>query len=101
MKLSELSKDERSLLIYLEAHAVDFGGKVASRHMNKEDFEITKQWNNKAFIAFGRIGLDYITAGFTNWVILSPLAWELAHQERKNRFKRIYSKRTWKKTSEL
>lgn len=101
-KLSELSKDERSLLIYFESCSVDYGSKINALHMNAIDGEITERWNKEGFIGFGRIGISYITSdNRTNWVTLSSLAWKLAHQERKERFKRIYSKRNWKKTSEL
>lgn len=53
--MAELTKDERSLLLYLEARAVDHGGLVAATHMNEEDFAIANRWNREGFIRFSRI----------------------------------------------
>ena len=41
-----LSKDEKSLLLFLETRAVDYGGRVNVQHMNLEDMEIAKRWNS-------------------------------------------------------
>lgn len=86
-----MTKDERSLLLYLETRAVDYGGKVDTRHMNKEDMELAKQWNQEGFVRFGRIkfhDIDTFTKS-THWCEFSDEAWELAHKEKRARYERI------------
>ena len=94
--LSDMNKDERSLLLYFESSAVDYGGKIDARRMNAEDFALAKQWSEDGFVAFGRIAADDIFRGSRNvwdhWVVLSESAWELARQERRARNERIESK---------
>jgi hypothetical protein len=87
--LENMSRDERSLLLFLETCAVDNGGKVDTRHMNSEDLELAKTWGEEGFIEFGRIKMHDIKYNKTHWVILSDDAWELTHKERRNRCKRI------------
>lgn len=85
-KLSDLSKDERSLLLYLECRAVDNSGVVQTAHMNDEDSAIAQRWKDEGFIRYGRIKFDLITKnGECMWVILSPNAFKLAHEERQAR----------------
>jgi len=98
--LIEMTKDERSLLLFLETCAVDYGGTVDTRHMNKSDMDKTKEWTSNGFLSFDRIKFDYITMHRSYWVELSDDAWRLAHEERKARYVRINNKRTWKKTKE-
>ena len=106
MKLEEMTKEERSLLLYLETCSVEHGGTVESRCMNTDDFETAKQWERDGFIDFGRITMKDCEhsrshgRASTHWVVLSSQAWELAHQERKARFERIYAKRWWTTTKE-
>lgn len=93
-QLDEMTRDERSLLLYLETRAVDFGGKVDVRHMNKEDMDMAKRWNSEGFLKFGRIKFHDILSkqSGTHWCELSDEAWALAQQERKARYTRISSK---------
>lgn len=104
--LEEMSKDERSLLLFLETQAVDYGGTIEACRMNGEDFATAKQWNIEGFIEFGRIyskDLDAVGRGgrrATHWVQLSDEAWRYAGTERQNRYNRIADKRTWRKTAE-
>lgn len=89
--LESMTKDERSLLLYLETRAVDYGGKVDTRHMNAEDMAIAKNWNTEGFVKFGRIKFHDINilSKMTHWCELSDEAWTLAHQERRARCTRI------------
>lgn len=99
--LKNMTNDERSLLLYLETRAVGYGGLVAPRHMNAEDFCIAKKWDKEGFIGFGRLvseSCNYTTC--SHWVTLSEEAWELAHKERRARQKRLYDIRTWTTTKE-
>jgi len=99
--LDTMTKDEKSLLLFFETQAVDYGGKINdTRHMNKEDFEIAEQWNREGFIKFGRIRFHSIVKDSysTRWCELSDEAWILAHAERKARYKRIISQNLINKT---
>lgn len=87
--LDDMTRDERSLLLYLETRAVDYGGKVDARHMNKEDMEIARGWNKSGFLKFGRIKFHDIDKGGTHWCELSDEAWVLVAMERKRRCSRI------------
>ncbi len=104
--LSEMSKEERALLLYFETCSVEYGGTVESRCMNEADFEVAGKWHASGFVDFGRITMkdcEYSRKhgrAFTHWVSLSPEAWDLAHQERKARFSRLYEKRWWTTTEE-
>lgn len=83
----QLSKDEISLLLYLETCLVDQAGRVGMEQMNKDDIEIAKRWNEEGFIKFGRILMTDIYPGSnrTHFVNFSDEAWTLAHLYRKVR----------------
>lgn len=106
MNLSEMTKDERSLLLFLETQAVDYGGLVDVRHMNEDDCNIASDWNECGFITYKRISFYSIKAVSTatrkptHYVILSEEAFRLAHEERIARVVRMFEKRTWKKAGE-
>jgi hypothetical protein len=100
MKLENMSKDELSLLLFFETRAVDHGGLVDNRHMNADDFEIAKKWNESGFVKFGRVVYRNITNGCTNWCKLSELAWMIAHQGRKARHERLWLKKDWMSTDD-
>ena len=53
--LDTMSKEELSLLLFLETEAVDYGGRVDTKHLKNNDVDILKQWNKEDFISFGRI----------------------------------------------
>lgn len=77
--LDAMSRDERSLLLYLETRAVDHGGLVAPVHMNAADFDITKRWNEAGFLRFSRMLSEYINdtrlARSSHVVELGEMAW--------------------------
>jgi hypothetical protein len=94
-----MTKDERSLLFYLESCAVDQGGKIDCRRMNAEDHLIAEQWRAEGFIEFGRLKMSAGTKEFngkfpqlTHYVKLSDKAWTVIAQERKERAQRNYFK---------
>jgi len=99
-RIKELSRDEKSLLLYLETCVVDHAGAVDGRKMNQGDFEIVEKWNEVGFIKFGRICFKDISENRANWVFLSEPAWELAHKERRAKAGRMYEKRYYKTTAE-
>lgn len=104
LSLATMSKDEKSLLLFLGTCVVDHGGRVDSRRMNSEDFAIVEQWDEIGFVCYGRVcSADIQASGSktgSNWCQLSEKAWALAHEERKARAERIWSKRVWRTTKE-
>jgi hypothetical protein len=100
MLLKNLTKEERSLLLFFEAVAVDYGGKLNPAHMNEDDLKIAEKWTKKEFILFGRIYSKDITSDRTHWCLLMGEAWQLAHEERQARHKMLWEKRDWMTTYE-
>lgn len=115
--LAELTKDERSLLLFLETRAVDYGGRVNTVHMNAEDMALAAEWNRTGFLLFGRISSHYLGMRGaesvvahgpvaearrlgTHWCELTADAWRLAHEERRARAERMKQARTWKTPAE-
>ena len=99
--LEDLGTDEKSLLLYLETRAVDHGGAVNAQHMNPHDMKIAEGWTLSGFVEFGRIRFeDMRRLKSSHWVVLSPEAWALAHEERRARGKRMWEKRSWLKARE-
>jgi len=93
MGLKDLTKNEKGLLLYLETRAVDCSGKVDSKHMDKNDFELAHNWVEKGFIVFDRIDSECLIGNNTHLIKLSNEAWDLAHQERKARAERMFFQR--------
>ena len=100
MKLEEMTRDEKSLLLFLETRVVDYWGKVDTRHMNDEDMEIARRWSKEGFIEFGRIAFKDVSKRGTHWCRLSEKAWRLVHQERRIRAERGWLARPWKTAEE-
>ena len=99
MKLDDMTKDERSLLLFLETCAVDYGGKVDGRRINKEDIDTARKWNTDGFVKFGRIKFHDIAFHHTHWCELSDEAWAIAHEERRARYERLAPQQTFNKAS--
>lgn len=48
--MNDLTKQELSLLLFLETRAVDYGGRVDTRHMNMDDMTTAnRMWVVKRF----------------------------------------------------
>lgn len=102
--LERLTKDQRSLILYLETCAVDFGGSVDLAHMNADDQAQAQRWAEEGLICWTRIkhGEWPKQNGRyrTHYVQFSDVAWNLAHAERRARSKRLDEKRTWRTIGE-
>jgi len=98
--LDTMTKDERSLLLFLESRAVDNSGRVQTVHMNFDDMKTTERWNKEDFVKYGRIASEDLNKYGTHWCQLSDEAWQLAAAERKARAARTWAKREWKTTDE-
>jgi len=90
MKTEVVTKDEQSLLLYLESCSTEKGGILDSSRMNTDDMNTLIEWHASGFIKWGRIAFHDIKEGATHWVVLSEEAWSAAHQERKARCARLY-----------
>jgi len=95
MKIENLTKDEKSLLLFFETCEVDNSCIVNTLHMNDKDFEIAKKWNENGFVTFKRMPMAYIQYLFprninkTHYVILSEEATKMANLLRQERAKRM------------
>lgn len=109
MRLIEMNNHERSLLLYLETCAVDYGGSVDLNHINSADLEILGRWDAAGFVRSGRIAFHDVEEMRKRchgrrraalWADLSEEAWELAHAERRERAERLMVKREWRRAGE-
>lgn len=101
MELKDMSKDERSLLLYFETCAVDHTGLVHHLKMNAADRVIANRWAQTGLIEMGRVCFgDIATVKASMWVRLTPAMQDLAAQERKARAERGWSAREWRTTAE-
>jgi len=68
METKDMSKDERSLLLYLETCIVDYGGQIESRRMNEIDFKNMTKFKVIGLIDYGRLTAEFIisTEGTTH-----------------------------------
>src|SRR5689334_1324943 len=98
--LESLTKSELSLLLYFESRAVDHSGRVDSRNLNDTDRGIASRWNDEGFVGYGRIASEHISPSGAHWCSLSEAAWKLAHEARKARADRMWSKRNYSTTAE-
>lgn len=94
------TKDQKSLVLYLETRIVDHSGRVDARHMNEDDFEQAEAWARAGFIGFGRIIAKDATAGGAHWARFTDEAWAAAHGERRAKADRTRTKRTYQTTEE-
>ena len=94
-----MTKKEKSLLLYLEACAVDFG-RVDGKRMSHDDAETLKRWTSEGYTESGRIRFSDVNSRGQLWVILSDEAWTAAHAERRARAARVWENRTWETTQE-
>lgn len=93
IRLEDMSREEKSLLLYLETRCVDYGGVVSMQRMNAEDLDIVKRWASADFIAWGRIVASAIQGDKTHWCYLGVDAWRIAQTLRQERAMRNYERR--------
>lgn len=102
-----MTKNELSLLLYLETRAVDYAGVIDQCKLNDDDRDTLDKWTTEGFVQSGRICFHDIEKmnpnSFkkpTHWVVLSDEAWTAAHAERRARAIRMETKRSWKRAGE-
>lgn len=71
--LDLMTKQQRSLLLFLETQAVDHGGLVKGEHMNADDFAQARRWNESGFLRFSRIPSDLLDKVTTYLTHQGPL----------------------------
>lgn len=96
MHITEMSKDEKSILIYMETRLVDYGGLLDGPKMNKADLDAAKKFQEEGLLDFGRIPAALLEASkpSTHWVTFNDSAWILAHELRRVRSLRPSPART-------
>ena len=95
-----LSKDEESILLYLETCLVDNNGRMEEKRMKEVDFRIMETWKMAGLIDYSRLPFKEIeklrkmtsSREYTHWVLFTDKAWELAHQHRKIKSERMIAK---------
>ena len=100
MNIETMAKDDKSLLLYLETRATDYGGRVDTRHMNDIDFVTAERWNAEHFVAWGRIVAADISLTGSHWCYLSDEAWRIAQTLRRQHADRMWKQRAWETTAE-
>lgn len=100
-----MTKDELSLLLYLESVAVDHAGRITDTRMNAEDWKNLKAWTESGYVASGRIASNYVTMSdqlrrTSQWVVLSDKAHEDVAAERKARAERAWANKNYMTTEE-
>lgn len=96
----ELTRDQSSLLLYLETRLVDHDGRVCGEHMNCSDSEQAKDWSDSGYIKYGRIASEDCTRSGSMWVTFSDEAWKDAHRERRARSERCLKNKGYRTTDE-
>jgi hypothetical protein len=97
---AKLTKDERSLLLYLETRLVDHYGRVNGLNIKIADMAIIEKRKDAEFVNFGRICSDDISTDGSLWVTFSDGAWRSAHAERRARADRMQLQRSYRTTEE-
>lgn len=99
--ITELTKTEKSLLLFLECAAVDHAGIYRPESTNAEDCKLMDTWRDQGFIEHGRVASKWLKEGRTVWVYLSAEAFKLAHELREERALRMWGNKTYGTTHEL
>lgn len=97
----QLTKNDRSFLLYVETCCVDGGGLLVSERMNAEDHASVARLEAGGLMCFGRIPAALLDMrpsspdpvptrprGVTHYAALTDAGWALAHQLRRERSKR-------------
>lgn len=94
------TRDQKSLILFLETRVVDYAGRIQMAHMSADDTAQAEVWAKAGFIGFGRIACQDINRGGTHWVAFTDEAWDAAHRERRAKGKRMHQKRSYQTTQE-
>lgn len=85
--VENVTKDERSLMLYAETCMVDYGGLLEGVRMNEKDMEALASYKAQGLLDYGRIphrAMEAMVArACTMWVEFTPKGWEFAHALRR------------------
>jgi hypothetical protein len=98
--IDNLTKDEKSLLLFAECACVDYGGIYQPERLNDDDRQILKAWKLEGFCDHGRVASEHLTSTRSVWLKLSDEAMQLAHELRIERARRMWARRGWISTDE-
>jgi len=96
----ELTKDEKSLLLFLENAYVEHAGVYDPRCINDCDRAIMDRWKSDGIIDHGRVAFDDVTPKRAAWCKLSAATMDVAHKLRTERAERMWTARKWRTTAE-
>jgi hypothetical protein len=88
MTHESMTRDQLSLLLYLESRAVDHGGIVDTSRMNERELQVARDWADDDFIRFGILSRAFARRDQNAAVELSKDAFAAAHAERRARAQR-------------
>lgn len=92
MNTSELTKDQKSMLTYIETCVVDHGGTLEAARMNAADHEAMKDLKSLKLIDHGRMPSEFLRVHgarkCAHWAVLTDAGWEVAHKLRRERAER-------------
>lgn len=95
-----MTKNQKSLLLFLETCAVDHEVRVNTMHINEEDMEQVKTWHDEGFLMFGRIKDADVNNYGAHWIEFSEEAWVQVAEFRKDRAIRALANRRYQRTCE-
>lgn len=84
----EMTRDERSFLLYAESCCVDAGGLLVAERMNADDHAAAARFVALGLMTFGRIPSELLATSFaspTHYAELTEAGWQLAWQLRRER----------------
>ena len=95
-----MDRDQKSLLLYLEAVETDYSGRLHDQRMNDVDAANLKAWSDTGYVSVGRVAASFHRPHETRWVRLSVQARRDAEVLRAERAKRMWKNRDWMTTEE-
>lgn len=93
--------NRQSLLLFIEASWVDYGGQLHSRRLNDDDWVLLCKWENEKKLEFGRIAAEYVNnTDWTHWVKPTHDLLIEAQVERLKRGQHLWETRSWMNAEE-
>lgn len=91
MMTSELTRDQQSIILYVEARCVDHDGLLRGAQLNADDHVNLQAFQESGHLTYGRVPAAMLSKldGTTHWATLTDRGWALAHELRKGRADRI------------
>lgn len=86
----DLTKTERSALLYAETTLVDYGGLMEGKRLNGQDHDALNRLQSAGMLTWGRVPAKLLGSfiggrDITHWVSFNDVGWQLAAQVRRER----------------